>query len=219
MGFAFNPETKQFFDAVDTGTPDQFPGFVLAGGEVNPQLISDIKNLLSNGVSPQHWKYDGSNIVELSAKEKDDALVDPAAVAAVKDQKFVAVDGSIEGKLSSGFQYNGTTFALDLQTQILLLSMLVLKDHPAFVYPVPFNSIDDTQVVNLKNAAQVEEFVLAAVGRVRTVFQTATGVKEQIRQASSVTDVIAIPAEVPVADIEVDIDPLPVIEPPIKDTP
>lgn len=213
MGFAFNPETKQFFDSVDTGTPDQFPGFIMAGGDSNPQLISDIKTLLSQGVQPAHWKYDGTNITECSQKEKDDALVEPVAVAVARDQKFVSVDGSIESKLASGFQYNGITFALDLQTQILLLSMLVLKDQPGFVYPVPFNSIDDTQVVNLKDSTQVAEFVLSAVARVREVFQTASGVKDQIRQATSVTDIIAISAAVPVADAESDLFPVEEVKP------
>ena len=90
--------------------------------------------------------------------------------------------------LSTGFIYNGKTFSLEDSQQLNILGAERRKDVQA-ILPLEFNTIDDMDTEILETAAEVDNFFDAALLSKKTILDSATALKSQVRAATTKDEV------------------------------
>jgi len=178
-------------------------------GDLNPErFIADAKQIV--GLEQiQFITHTGTTVsvvfqteISQEAKFALDALVaehrdDLHHLPTVKQLKFRAIDSVTIALIESGFTYQGIRFELYLEAQVRLLGMIVMAQF--LTYPILYNSKDDTQVIELNNAGEVMAMAGGALGSIGYYLNTGTGLKQQVREATTVEQVNAItdPRSVP----------------------
>jgi hypothetical protein len=139
------------------------------------------------GVEPVFWKIDGDLVSEMSSAEKDAAHLPDH-----KAEKCEAIDVKTDELISQGFVYSTKTFSLSLPAQSRIIGIHEVKDQPELVYPVTWNTLDDSDTVDLADSTEVHAFYLTALGTYRAHVDDGTDLKDQVRVATTIAEVDAI---------------------------
>jgi hypothetical protein len=118
-----------------------------------------------------------------------------AALASAKGEKIKGIDEHTGALISKGFEFppaSGIMFSLSNSAQRTLLAADAQRNDPSFTYPVVWNSKDDLSDISLADTAALHNFVLTAVGTTRYWLDSGTGLKSQVRAATTVAQVEAI---------------------------
>lgn len=114
---------------------------------------------------------------------------------AAKEIKFQEIDARTVELVNQGFTFppgSGMVFSLSIPGQIKLLGIEVLRNDPAMVYPIRFNTIDDRNAIDLANATAVHNMALTAFGTYRGYVDSGSALKDQVRACTTVDQVNAI---------------------------
>ncbi len=114
------------------------------------------------------------------------------ALPVAKQDKIVDIDRRTEELISLGFTYSAKQFSLSLPSQSKMIASHQIKDDPAFTYPANWNSIDDTDVYAIVDAADLDAFYLTAIGTIRAHLDSGTVLKDGVRAAADVAAVDAV---------------------------
>lgn len=109
-----------------------------------------------------------------------------------KQAKFEQIDKKTNEIIARGFTWDGVLLSLSLPAQTRLNGIYAMRDDPPGGYPVIWNSLDDNSFVTLNNAVDTTSMHDAAGDRLRTVVDSGTVIKEEVRQATTVAEVDAI---------------------------
>lgn len=78
------------------------------------------------------------------------------------------IDEATKASIARGFVFHGMTFSLSQSAQLNALALYVARDERELTYPIRVITIDDSEVVELADAAAVREFFMAGLVAVRT---------------------------------------------------
>lgn len=112
-----------------------------------------------------------------------------------KKAKIVEIDARTTELIDNGFEYppsSGVFFSLSTPGQTSLLGLEVARDDAAFLFPVNWNSKDDTGKNLLADSPTAHGFFLTALGTVRAHLDGGTAVKDMVRAATTLAEVDAI---------------------------
>jgi hypothetical protein len=114
------------------------------------------------------------------------------ALAVAKQRKFEAIDNRTSELIHEGFDFNGVTLSLSERAQIRIEGTDRARNDAAMVYPIVWNSLDDSVGVQLANATDVHNMYLTALGTLRARVDSGSVLKDQVRAAVTVAEVEAI---------------------------
>ena len=143
-----------------------------------------------SGVPAEEWVIEGDAVRAMTTAEKDAQLL-----TVVKQRKLSVIDGRTAELVSAGYEHpaaSGQMFSLGAETRNLLVGMDLLRDDPAFVYPVDWNTIDGMAKITLDDATEVHNFFLTSVGVYRDHLDSGTALKDSVRAATTITAVNAV---------------------------
>ena len=66
------------------------------------------------------------------------------------------------------------------------------KHDPAFTYPVKWNTLDDSDVIEIADSSALHTFYLTALGTYRTHVDSGTTLKDSVRAATTIAEVDAV---------------------------
>jgi len=110
----------------------------------------------------------------------------------LKYTRIVEIDKKTDLIISNGFTYSSKQFSLSIQAQSKMTAAYQLKDNPALVYPIEWNTIDDSDSYSIIDSSDLNSFYLTAIGTIRAILDSGTNLKKQIREATTVSEVNAI---------------------------
>jgi hypothetical protein len=146
---------------------------------------------------------EGADIVfdfELSLTDAEKLILDDvfdqaknsAELKICKNRKYQEIDTRTDELIDRGFNFGGLTFSLSQAAQSTLLGLDLTKGDPLLSYPIKYNTKDDSDTITLNNAVEVHGFFLTAVGTYRQWLDSGVALKDLVRSANTVADVIAI---------------------------
>ena len=109
--------------------------------------------------------------------------------------RFVQVDHRTDELIGLGFEYapgSGVMLSLSVEAQSRLTGILLLKDSPMIGYPIRWNAINDEYFYDVLNAADVVNMYGTAAGTLKARVQSGTLIKNEIRLAATVAEVLAV---------------------------
>jgi hypothetical protein len=139
--------------------------------------------------------------VELTVSEEEtlDTLVaenkaDYAAelLRLAKAAKALAIDLRTDELIAGGFPFAGIQFSLTIESQVRIEGMDRFRDDPLCSYPISWNSLDDSQSLQIQNAATIHGLYLTALGTLRVRVDSGSALKDQVRAAATVAEVEAV---------------------------
>lgn len=175
MADVINRATAELRRSVNT--PDYDPGDWV----INPDLSAVA------GVDPKFWTVDGDSVREMTTAEKDAALLD-----AEKARRYSEITRRTHELIAQGFSFGGKQFSLSTNARIEVSAIHVVRDDPAVVYPIHWNTLADDDTLPLPDSATVHDFYLTAVGTYRACMDSGTALKDQIRAATTLAEVAAV---------------------------
>jgi hypothetical protein len=170
--------------AKPAGIPDIWPAEVAT---VDDDAVVDSPYLL---MTPQ--EYDDYRALHRSAY---DAWVDATSLSTIKAAKFAAIDERTVDLIRRGFEFppgSGQRFSLSNEAQSLLLGAYQSRNDPLFTYPISWNTLDDSGVLEIPDAETLHLFYLQATGTVRARRDSGTALKSQVRAATTTAEVAAV---------------------------
>lgn len=114
------------------------------------------------------------------------------SLADLKHMRISEIDQRTEELIAAGFTYASKQFSLSLPAQLKMTGTHQIKDDVALTYPINWNSIDDTDVYAIANAADLDVFFLTGVGTLRAHLDSGTALKDSARAAANVAAVDAV---------------------------
>jgi len=113
-------------------------------------------------------------------------------LAAVKAKKFAAIDVRTVELIETGYTFNGKKFSLSLPAQIRTMGIHQVRDNPAVVYPIKWNTRDDDEAVDVPDSATVDGMYLTGLGTYRAHVDGGTTLKDLVRAATTIAEVEAV---------------------------
>jgi hypothetical protein len=107
-----------------------------------------------------------------------------------KHARVEEIDARTRGLISGGFTHSSVQISLSLNSQTRIHGAYTAR--ALLVYPVEWNSIDDTALLTLVDAADIEAFFGAALGTIRTHIDSGTALKTSIRSATTQGELDAV---------------------------
>jgi len=166
-----------------------------------PSFIEEIKSALDHVVKGS-LGMDGADFVvtteePLSQADHDtlDATVaahNPNSLLIQKVKKGEEIDHNTAVIILKGFTYQGKVFSLSEVAQIKLIGTYAVRNHPAFPYPVKWNTKNNYSTVSLADATALENFFLLAMQAVRVAVDSGTALKDQVRAATTQAELDAV---------------------------
>ena len=117
------------------------------------------------------------------------------ALPLAKQAKVVAIDERTKALIDEGFEFpptSGQVFSLSAAAQVVLLALEAARGDPLFVYPVIYNTKDESAVIQLDDSDGVHAFFVTAIGICRGRLDSGTAIKNEVRAAKAVAEVNAI---------------------------
>lgn len=114
------------------------------------------------------------------------------ALSPVKATKIIDIDTRTAELIDLGFTYASKQFSLSIPAQSKMMGTHQVKDNPALVYPINWNTIDDLDSYSIVNSADLDGFYLTALGTVRAHLDSGTVVKDSVRAATTIAEVDAV---------------------------
>lgn len=128
----------------------------------------------------------------LSVKSLYDAWSEQTKLPGAKEAKLKAIDTRTVELINQGFTYAGKVFSLSERAQNTWTGLYTVRNEPVLTYPVKINLLDDSGTHDLVNAADVQGFYLTAVGTYRARLDSGTGLKDQVRAATTLAGIEAV---------------------------
>jgi hypothetical protein len=116
--------------------------------------------------------------------------VDKHHLPTVKALKYETIDARTRELMALGFEANGMRFSLSVGAQLKLLRLDLVRD--ALDFPVVFNSLDDCASYSIATPGALHEFIVKGLLRVHRIVEGGTDLKNLVRAAQTVADVIRI---------------------------
>lgn len=142
---------------------------------------------------------DGDDILVFGESFVDESGVDDIVsqhiaqtLAELKSQKSEEIDSRTGELISLGYTYQTKQFSLSANAQTNILALFATKDHPAIIYPIEYNTIDDADTYFVANAADLEAMYLTALGTKKASVDSGTFLKDQVRAATTNAEVEAV---------------------------
>lgn len=136
---------------------------------------------------------------ELAVEDIDvlDTVVDDHRAAfsplpRAKAGKIAAIDTRTADLIAQGFTFGGKQFSLSMTAQSKIMGAHQIRDEGAFVYPVEWNTIDDSDKISIPDSATLHGFYLTALGTMRSRLDSGTALKQQVRDATDLAGVAAV---------------------------
>jgi hypothetical protein len=140
----------------------------------------------------------GSNIavcfdaaIDAADKTTMDGVVANHAGSA-KAVKYKAIDKRTDELIAGGFAYGGKQFSLSATAQMKMVGTHGVRDDPALTYPIVWNTIDDNDTYSLTDATDLHNFYLTGVGTMRSILDSGTSLKGQVRAATTKAEIDAV---------------------------
>lgn len=111
---------------------------------------------------------------------------------AYKLQKLEIINSKTAEMIEAGYTYNGLQFSLSDRAQTNILALYSTKDDPILSYPIKFNTIDDLNTFDAVNASEIANMYYSALATKKGYLDSGTVLKEQIRNATTKTEVDSI---------------------------
>lgn len=110
----------------------------------------------------------------------------------LKNAKIKAIDARTDQLIAAGFTFASKQFSLTLSSQSKMIGTHQVKDNPSLTYPIRWNTIDDEDYLDIIDAATLDGFYLTGLGTIRAHLDSGTSLKDQVRAAATVDDVLAV---------------------------
>lgn len=104
---------------------------------------------------------------------------DPEDLTSWRAEIFEEIDLVTKAELAKGFEFGGKVFANNLESRWRYLAMYAMRDDPYLPYPIQFATLDDTDTIDIPDAATARMFCLASAGAFLTALAGGTAVKQQ----------------------------------------
>lgn len=153
-----------------------------------------------DGVPLKYWKLTGDVFSEMDQGDKD--AVDAATLPALKESRYLEIDTRTTELIEAGFAYNGNVFSLSRQAQSNLLGVQasinkasrkgVLAQFEAAVFPLTFNTLDDSARIDIATVNEFDTFFDTAFGTGKAHLESGTSLKEGVRSATTKAAVDAV---------------------------
>jgi hypothetical protein len=111
---------------------------------------------------------------------------------AYKLQIFEEINERTAELIEGGYSYSGFNFSLSDRAQTNILALYSTKDDPVLSYPIKFNTIDDLNTFDAVNASEIANMYYSALATKKGYLDSGTVLKEQIRNATTQTEVDSI---------------------------
>lgn len=121
-----------------------------------------------------------------------DSWLEGAQLPGAKEEKCDLIDSHTVDLIDAGYSFGGQKLSLSLAHQATLLGLHAVKDDPSFVFPVLLNNLDNTATISVKDAAEVHQLFLIAVGTYRKHKDDGTKLKDSVRTATTLDEVAAV---------------------------
>jgi hypothetical protein len=126
----------------------------------------------------------------------DQQIVDNGLLGVIfKSEKTGKIDERTSELILLGFKFppdSGDYFSLSKEAQIRVHGAYTARSLPEFIYPVPWNYLDDSGVFNIADALVLESFFLTAMSTLRGRVDSGTTLKNEVRAATTVAEVKAV---------------------------
>ncbi len=109
-----------------------------------------------------------------------------------KKQKFEQINDNTQILINNGYSYSGYQFPLTDNAQTNILALYTTKDDPVLIYPIIFNTIDDSETFEAIDSTIISNMYYTALATKKNHLDTATTLKDQIRNATSKSQVDSI---------------------------
>jgi len=172
MAAVLNRTTLEYHTSVNT------PDYPISDWIHNP-VMSAVA-----GIPTKRWVVE-SEIV----RAMTDAENDVANLAAEKKDKTAAIDTRTDQLIALGFTYVSKQFSLSIPAQSKMIGTHQVKDDPALVYPINWNTIDDLDVRAIVDATDLDAFYLTGLGTIRGHLDGGTSLKDSVRAAITIAAV------------------------------
>ncbi|MCK5642780.1 MAG: hypothetical protein KAJ19_18370 [Gammaproteobacteria bacterium] len=166
--------TNKYLDSRDPEVADQANWLSL--GHMTPYQ-------LTGSADPGDWRVEGDNVVMAPDSER---------LARLRPLFFAQIDTKTDALISAGHTYADKVFSLSENARDWASNMYQLRESQALAYPVRYNTLDDMDAADLADAAAVEAFYLNGVGTIRAVLDSGTAVKDLVRAATTVGELLLV---------------------------
>lgn len=125
----------------------------------------------------------------------DAAVTAFSVIGRARTMRYAEIDARTEQLVAEGFEFppaGGQIFSLSGNAQKNLLGLKTMAEDPLFLYPVIWNTLDDSGTFSIPDSTTALAFYATAVGTVRARMDSGTAVKDLIRAATTVDEVMAI---------------------------
>jgi hypothetical protein len=109
-----------------------------------------------------------------------------------KQKMHIEIDARTAELISNGYIYKEKAFSLSPNAQTNILALYSTKDEPEMIYPIRYNTIDDTDSYDLVDAADVKGMYLTALAFKKGFIDSGTALKDSVRAASTPEELTAI---------------------------
>lgn len=109
-----------------------------------------------------------------------------------KKTRVVLIDRKTDWLIAQGFVVGVKRFSLTMYAQMKMTAAHQVKDDPALVYPIRWNTIDDRDSHDIANATALNTFYMTGFNMVRGHLDSGTVFKDAIRAATSVAELDAV---------------------------
>jgi hypothetical protein len=135
----------------------------------------------------QVWAYDFDAAGLVAAEAGFDESLEQ-----LKMSRYKAIDGRTGELIDLGYVYSGVPLSLSLEAQLRIEGMDRARNETYVVYPVEWNSLDDSTKAVLADATELHTMYMTALGTLRARVDSGTALKDQIRAATTRAEVEAV---------------------------
>jgi hypothetical protein len=172
MGTVLHRTTRQLLTSINT------PDYSAQDWIHNPYIAE-----LTESES-KYWVISNDTVRDMTSQEKDSEYLDEIKIA-----KCANIKTRTDELIAQGYSYSSKTFSLSLVARIELIGLHQLRSDPAITYPIKWNTLDESSVFNLTNSDDMHAFFLTAFGTYRSITDSGTSLKDQVRAASTIAEV------------------------------
>jgi hypothetical protein len=105
-----------------------------------------------------------------------------------KKLAFEQIDARTTALIDAGFVFEDVRFSCSVKAQVRYSTMLLVAN--TLAYPLPINSLDDLEVLELQDSTHTTGFCIAALNHVRAAIDSGTAQKDTVRAMTDVETVL-----------------------------
>jgi len=110
----------------------------------------------------------------------------------LKAKKSKEIDEKTGQLIALGYSFKGLSFSLSMNAQTNILALYTTRDHPALIYPIHYNTIDDKNTYDVLDSQDLENMYLTALATKKAHTDSGTLLKDQVRAAANSQELDAI---------------------------